>query len=364
MIASRILAVLVVLASAAWIVSGQLGHGQGRGAAGPGTSAPATPSQARPPFRVGVVTVRVQPHRPALVVSGRTEADRRARASARTNGVVERLLVRRGDRVAAGDVVAALSDEARDAAVARARAKLEQKRTELEARAELIRRGTLPTLNRFGLEAEVKAAEADLALAEAEFDRSRVRAPIAGIVSEVWVEVGQALQTADRIAEVVALDPMLAVIGVAERNLGIVTRGTPARVRLVDGRTAEGMVRYVSPTASETTRTYRVEIVVPNQDGLIPDGITAEVAILGQPLPAVSLPRVALTFAGDGRLGVRSVVEGRTVFRPVTILDDQTERVFVAGIPDGDRVIVQGQDFVGDGERVEAVDMPAQSAGR
>jgi multidrug efflux system membrane fusion protein len=206
------------------------------------------------------------------------------------------------------------------------------------------------------LEADLRAAEAALAVAQAEFERGQIRAPISGIVSSVPVETGVAVQANDVVAEIIALDPMLAVVEVAERQLAGVKIGDPAVVRLVTGATAEGNVRFVSPTASEGTRTYRVDIELDDATG-IPDGITAEVAFRLAPVEAVQIARSALTFSSEGTLSVRAVdAQGVVRTLPVEVVEDSRDAVWVAGIEDGTRVIVQGQDFVSDGQVVEPVE--------
>ena len=135
-----------------------------------------------------------------------------------------------------------------------------------------------------------------------------IRAPWAGVISDISVEVGKAAFSfagAD-LCKLVALDPMLAVVEVSERKLAGITVGQMAEVRLITGETARGKVRFVSKTASQTTRTYRIEIELPNADGAIPDGISADVAIPLAPVMASSVPRSALTFSSTGDLGVRS----------------------------------------------------------
>ena len=95
---------------------------------------------------------------------------------------------------------------------------------------------------------------------------------------------------------------------------------------------------------------------MPNPDGAIPDGITAEVAIPVAATPAARVPRSALTIASTGDIGVRTVGEDGTVaFNRVTIVEDEQSYMWVAGVRDGARVIVQGQDFVREGQTVEAV---------
>ena len=298
----------------------------------------------------------MQDHARRVVLSGRTEADNRARAVARTAGSIVELNVRRGDSVREGDVVAVLSDEAREAAVAEAEAMVAQRRTTLDARLALIEQGIIASNEREQLEADLSAAEAALARAQAEFDRGQVRAPISGVVSDVPVETGVALQPNDIVAEIVALDPMLAVVEVAERQLAGISIGDPASIRLVTGATAEGSVRFISPSASEGTRTYRVDVELDDAAG-IPDGITAEVAFRLAPAEAVQIARSALTFSSEGLLSVRAVdAEGVVHTLPVQIVEDSRDEVWVAGLEDGTRVIVQGQDFVSDGQTVEAVE--------
>lgn len=355
--ASRIVAVLIVLGSAGWIASGMLGQGAPKAMTAPRDPAPTSR------FKVAVAPVRVEPHARRIVLSGRTEADKRATAVARASGVIVDLRVKRGSAVRKGDVVAVLSDEARESMVAQARARFEQRQMELKARLKLIEQGNMAALQRPQLEAELKAAEAALAQAEAERQKGWVLAPIAGVVNEAPVEVGQALQPGATVAEVIALDPMLAVVEIAERQLAGVKVGERAKIRLVTGEAAEGAVRFVSRKASPQTRTYRVEINVDNPSGAIPDGVTCEVKLLLAPVPAALVARSALTFSSAGKLGVRIVSEdGVVAFAPVTVVEDGLDRLWLAGLADGARVIVQGQDFVKEGETVEAVSVGGAGA--
>jgi membrane fusion protein, multidrug efflux system len=353
--ASRLTAVGLVAAAGLWIASG---HFLPRETAESRAAIRAGEAEAKKPFRVAVAATNVVPHSRKLTISGRTEADKRVVVFARTGGILTELRVKRGTWVKKGEIMAVLSDEAREAQVAQAQATVTQKRTELEAKRQLILNGTLPRLQLVDLEAQLKGAEAALAGAEAERDRGVVRAPWSGIVHDVAVEVGQAaFSFAGReIATIVALDPMLAVVEVAERKLAGIKDGDTADVRLVTGESATGKIRFVAKTASQTTRTYRLEIELPNADLRIPDGITAEVSVPLSPVPATRVPRSALTFSSAGNLGVRTVDANDVVgFVPITVVEDEQSYMWVAGIADGSRVIVQGQDFVREGQKVEAV---------
>jgi multidrug efflux system membrane fusion protein len=362
--ASRITAVGLVAAAVLWIASGYLiPHETAESRAALRTAE----GEARKPFRVGTIEARTVPHSRKLLLSGRTEADRSVTTFARTGGVIQELKVRRGTRVKEGDVIAVLSDDAREAQVLQAKALLDQRRIELEAKRKLIQLNAIPRLELSNLEAQHKAAEAALAAAEAERDRSIIRAPFDGVITEVS-EVGtSAFAFAGKeVAKIVSLDPMLAVVEVSERQVANVKVGNMADVRLVSGETTRGRIRYVSKSAAQATRTYRVEVELKNPDYAIPDGITAEMSIPLVPTPATRVPRSALTFSAAGSLGVRTVDrESKVGFVPITIIEDEQSHMWVGGIPGGARVIVQGQDFVREGLVVEAVAVPAeQSASR
>jgi len=362
--ASRITAVGLVAAATLWIASGHLlprDSSEGQAAIRPAET------RAQPAFRVSVATANVEPHSPTLKLSGRTEADHKVAITARAGGVLTELRIRRGQHVGQGEVIAVLSDEAREAQVAQAQALVDQRKAELDAKRTLIEKGSLPRLDLVNLEAQYKAAQAALAIARAERDRGLVRAPWAGVITDVPAEVGGAAfsMAGKEIATLVALDPMLAVVEVSERKLAGIKVGESAEVRLITGQTVKGHVRYVAKSASATTRTYRVEVEMPNPDGGIPDGITTEVVFALKPVPAARLPRSALTISSAGDIGVRVVdATDRVAFVPVDIVEDLQGTMWLSGVKEGAQVIVRGQDFVREGQNVTPVNVSNEKAER
>lgn len=362
--ASRITAVGLVAGAVLWIASGHL---MPHDSANSEAAIRPAEAKAQPAFRVSVTDAKVVDHSPKLTLSGRTEADHKVSITARTGGVLTALNVKRGQHVEKGEVVAILSDEAREAQVAQAQALYDQRKAELEARRVLIDKGTLPKLDLVNLESQYKAAEAALASAKAERDRGVVRAPWTGVITDVPAEVGGAAfsMAGKEIATLVALDPMLAVAEVSERKLAGIKVGERAEVRLITGQTVPGRVRYVSKSATATTRTYRVEVEMDNADGKIPDGITSEVVLSLSPVPAAQIPRSALTISAAGDVGVRVVGEGdKVAFVPVHIVEDLQNTMWINGVKSDARVIVRGQDFVRDGQVVAAVAAEQESAQR
>ncbi len=356
-------AVALVLFAVLWIGSGILfPHHE--------TPAPTAAARAAQKFKVAVAETQATQYQPKLVLSGRTEADKKVAIVSRTSGVITDLRVRRGQVVRAGEVIALLTDEGRAAQLAQARALVLQRRAEFDARTKLIEQGNLPKLDANNIATLLRAAETALAQAEAEIERIRITAPWDGVVNQVTAEEGQHLMlmpgaNGNEVAQMISLNPIIAIVEVSERKLGGVRMGESAELRLVTGEVVKGKVRYISKSAAATTRTYRIDIEAPNPDNRIPDGITTEVAITLAAVKATKVPRSALTFSAQGKLGVRAVDgEGKVYFIPVELVDDEQHSMWVAGIETGTRVIVQGQDFVREGQIVEAVTGELQNAKR
>ena len=347
---AQIAAVAVLAAVGLWIGLGEFGTSASRP-----TPARAAETGSAVPKKVGVLRVAAEPYRRTLIVSGRTEANKTVAVSSRGPGIVEDLPIAKGATVPAGTVVARLADEGRSATLKQAEALFAQRRAEFEAASRLTETGAGPRLNLSAARAAVDGAAAALEAARVEVDKKTLTTPITGIVDQIPVERGQAIGDGRLVATVLSLDPIVIAGEVSERAVTRVTVGRPAEIRLVSGETVPARVSYVSRAAAERTRTYRIEVEAANRDNRIAAGLTAEISLPSDPIPAMRLPRSVLSLADDGAIGVRYVDSGdKVAFASVELLDDTPAGLWLGGIPDGARVIVAGQEFVKPGETVTA----------
>lgn len=360
---SIVLALLMAAAIGLWMSTGTVVVG-GQESAGSRTPPPAERiAAADTPFRVRVRTIDAVERPQTLLMRGRTEAEARVEVKAETSGRIAERPVRKGDEVAPGDLLCRLDPGARRAQLLQAEA--------LAAKAALEHKGATRLLDK-GFESETRVAAtkaaldaADAAVAEARLDleRTSITAPIAGIVEEPLAEIGETLSVGGVCAMLIDTDPMLVIGQVSERDIARLTVDRPAEVKLVTGETVEGRIRHVSRVADPDTRTFTVEIEIANPQRALRDGVTAEATI---PLPPVRAHRLSpgvLTLADDGRLGVRAVdEEGTVMFLPVTLLGQDGDGVWVAGLPERTTVIVVGQEYVVEGQRVEPVHAEAGAA--
>ncbi len=358
----KIAAVVVLVGFAAWMGTGKFSSvGSASTEAeqtSDGEAKPAAPAEAAPkaPRTVAVVVPPRVQHERAIHLSGQTQADKRAVLATRAAGIIEQLPVKQGDKVDAGQVILTLSAEDKPAMIDTAKQLVKQRQAELEAAQRLAKTGTLAKLSLDTAVSALAQAESQLKAAESDLERLTIVSPFAGIIDSVDVEVGSAVSQGAQIATLLSLDPVVVKGEVSERDLVYIKAGDKAEAQLVDGEKVTGTVRYISREATAATRTFRVEVAIPNPDDRIPAGMTAEITVRAAPADAVILPRSVVTLSANGDLGIRVAdKDNKIVFYPIDLMDDLTNGLVLGGVPRDARVVVAGQDLVTEGDVVNPV---------
>jgi multidrug efflux system membrane fusion protein len=142
-----------------------------------------------------------------------------------------------------------------------------------------------------------------------------------------------------------------------------VSVGGTATAVLVTGQEAKGRIRYLAPVAEEATRTFTVELEIPNPGGRLPAGVTAEMRIPGGDVQAYRVAPSLLTLDAAGDLGIKTVdATGQVAFHKVEIAHSEANGVWVTGLPETANIIVVGQGYVSAGQPVLAVDAQPETA--
>ena len=348
---SYIIAAGIAIAVTGWILSGQVG-----GCQAPDT-APA--AAAEPAVKLPQVRVRrlvAEERIGELVLFGRTEADRVVKVKEETAAAVAKLAVKKGGRVAKGDIIARLAMDDRRARLAEAEATVDQYRIAHEAALDLSKKAFLSRVSLAQAKAELEAAKAALERIRLDIAHTVIRAPFGGIVDDLPVEIGDYVKVAETVATLIDLDPIVVVGEVGERDVAQIKLGASAHVRLATGERLAGTVRYVSKMGSTTTRTFRIEVAIDNPAGAVAEGVTAELKLPTKRLRAHRLSPSVLTLSDEGVVGVKSVnADGTVAFRPVTMIADTPDGIWLGGLPDEVTVITVGQEYVRAGQRVRPV---------
>ncbi len=313
-------------------------------------------------FRVQVAKVSAQPRQAVLEIRGRTEEWARVVVKAETSArLVERPAVE-GAFTKPGDTLCVLDQGVRQARVLEAKALLAQAELDFSAATKLKTKGFTADNRVAALKASRDAAQARLDEAEQELDRTIIRSQVEGMIESPMAEVGALLDVGDTCATIVDADPMLAIGQVSERNIGDVKLGMPAKARLITGEIVDGKVRYISPSADPDTRTFRLELELPNSDGRIRGGVTALTMIPLPSKPAHKINSSTLTLDDDGQVGVRVVDDNNIVsFIPIKISGGDRDGLWITGLPETADVITVGHEYVIDGQKVEPVYVTAEA---
>lgn len=291
-----------------------------------------------------------------VVLRGRTDSARTVQLMAETSGSVVELYKAKGETVRKGDRIARLSLQDREARRLEAVALVKQREIEHNAAAKLAAKGYKSETAVAAAEALLDAARASLKRMQVEIDQLTIRAPFDGTISARHVQLGAFLGIGDPVVTIVDQDPILVVGNVSEREVGRIALGSKAWATLVDGRRVEGTIGFISPTADQATRTFRVDVRVPNPDGSIRDGVTAEISLPAGDAPAHLISPAILTLNSAGEVGVRMLdSKSKVHFRPVGILSEGSKGIWVTGLPASVHLIVVGQEYVEDGQTVEIV---------
>lgn len=347
---SYVWAGIVTIAIAGWLGSGMLTSDRTE----PAEDTAKAPAQSL--YRVQVREITAQPREASLLVRGRTEASRTVEVRARTTGIVEKVARREGDRVKAGDLLCQIDMTNRQARLAEARAKLASAKMELNAADKLAKQKFTAETTLAAKRAAYDAAQAAVEQMEWEIDYVAIKAPVDGTIAERPADEGSLLQVGGLCAKLLVLDPMLVVGSVSEREVGVLRTGMAGSATLVTGETAEGTLRFVAPSADQATRTFRIELEVPNPDRSLRDGVTSDIRIPLARTMAHKFSPALLGLNDAGQVGVRILDDANRVkFVPVRILGDDKEGVWVDGLPETARLITVGQDYVTENQVVDPV---------
>lgn len=343
----------LTIALVVWMLSGQL-------AGDPGQPVPAAAEKETPSAAAMTVQVREQTAEPVvreLILQGQTQPDRSVTVRAEIDGKVAELVAERGQRVEQGDVVLRLAPEDRPARLKQAQALLRQRESDYAALQKMEKKGFQAQSQVDQAISDLETARAELERIQLEIERTTVRAPFAGILNERQVEVGDYVASNTELFTIVDNDPMIVRGQLPQQAIGQVETGGEGKVKLITGEQAEGKIRYISATASPTTRTFPLELEIPNADGSIAAGISAEIRLPLETVATHFISPALLSLNAAGDLGVITVDDSNTVeFHPVSIVRAGADGIWVSGLPETARIITAGQGFVQAGEHVTVME--------
>lgn len=308
------------------------------------------------PTRVRVVQSQAQLKTRYASVRGKTQNKRTVKVRTEIQGRVVNRAVERGQSVAANQLLCGLSVDDRQAALVESQQRVNQARIDYDGAKQLRAKG-------YNSESAIAAAKANLATARAELKRrdlalrkTEIRAPFAGFVEDVHLEIGDYAQPGTACATLVDLNPMLLVGRVSERVVLNIEPGIEAIGELADRSVVRGPITFVGQQDDPATRTYAIEVELNNESGKLRSGMTTQIRIPVEEAFAHKISPALFSLDNEGGYGVRVVNnDDRVEFYSVTIVAEDEDGVWVSGLPNTSNIITVGQELVISGERVDPV---------
>jgi RND family efflux transporter MFP subunit len=312
-------------------------------------------------------------------ITGSIQPERRADLRAEISAIVLRVLKENGDTVRRGDLLVQLDDTAiRDSlasAEAASRAAVqafEQSGRQLERMKTLRTSGMTSTqaledaeIRRNSTQSELEAAKTRVVQARQQMQRTEVRAPFDGIVSDRKVSAGDTAQIGKELLKVIDPASMRFEALVSADHVGEVKAGQAVHFRVTGYGDQEfaGKVRRVNPAANPTTRQVEVLVDLVGEKQPTLAGLYAEGRLEIASRSSITIPATAVVRDGDTSSAFR--LKDNKLQKVTLAIVERDERsgdfVLSAGLVDGDQVIRHPSALLKDGQPVQAAG-PAKSS--
>jgi len=327
----------------------------------------ATPAESGEPPAVAVEVTRVARGDVASAWTGTATLvpERQTPAVAKLGGIVLEILVEEGDRVEAGEVLARLERDRYEFQARQTEAVLHKLENELERASELHRRDLISTDEYERIRFDTESQRATHGLAQLDLEHTEIRAPIAGVIAERMVRVGNLVTQNQPVFKIDDFDPLWAVLHVPERQLNLLAPDQPATLEVdaYPGERFAGEVLRISPVVDADTGTFRVTVSFSDGSGRLRPGLFGRVQVVHDRRANVPLIAQTALMREDGETAVFVAVPGadgagHTVERRTieTGYSGSEGVEILSGLSEGEAVVTAGKNSLRDGAAVKIIE--------
>jgi len=314
--------------------------------------------QERPPINAVTLTLQPAVIHDRINLPGSIEAWTTLSLLSKLNGTVEEILVREGQKVKKGDVLARIDSEDYRIAMERAKAAYDLAKAEYARDKAIYAKGVIPTAELDTNKTGMQTAKADYENAELQYSRCTVTAPMNGIVRKLDAKVGLQLAVGDPLAEILEIDRLKAVVGIPESDVTAV-RGLDTvdiSLQALKDRRITGKVHFLSSSPETVARIFRLELAIDNADGDILPGMFIRADVVKNTVAnAVVIPFYSVISRNNQQyvyIEKDSVVQKKNV--KLGIMEGWLVQV-TDGLAVGDSILVEGHRDVEDKQKVKVV---------
>ena len=354
--------ILAALGGGAAILLSQIGGTLIGAAGGGGPAGEATQQVARTPVRVTTPTFGTLER--TFEVSGYLESDQVITVTPKVQGTLEELLVDLGDRVTQGQKIAEIDDESYRLDLRRAEANFAAAESTFNRTKELYDSDATSRQNYDQARSQYDAAQVQLELARLQMRYTSVSAPVTGTVIQRHTAAGSVVGTQTPLVTVADLTDMVVQAKIPEQHF-LAFSSRPGRIQVdvdlpsLKDRRVTGRIRTVSPYVSPSSRNFDVVVDLTEPAPTLRPGMFVELSfVLDRREEVYALPFEALSDDGelwylrdDGTVAAERVELGFAGEERFVVSEEWAER----------RVVIEGQNFLTEGQQVTVLDGEGRS---
>ncbi len=313
---------------------------------------------------VNAVLLEVKPQsmEDAINLPGTVEPWTRLELMAKISGAIEAVKVKEGDLVKTGQVLALMEADDYRVAVDVARAAHTLAKADFERGRSMHETKVIPTASLESAAARLQTAAAELERAQLQLSRCTITAPMDGVVKRLDAKVGLYLGVGDPLGELLRIDRVKAVVGIPESDVDAVRRldQVGLTIRALDDRQVTGQKQYLASAPDTGAFLYRMELALDNPGHEILPGMFFRARVVKHRFDeALAVPLYSIISRGDEQYVF--VAEGETVRKQRVSLGviEGWQVQITEGLKPGDRVLLEGQREVEDGQKIKVVKVVA-----
>ncbi|HLS17031.1 MAG TPA: efflux RND transporter periplasmic adaptor subunit [Paenalcaligenes sp.] len=275
---------------------------------------------------------------------------------AEITGKVAEIDFKEGSAVEQGQLLLKIDDSLLRAEHDQAQANLQLKQSQYARARQLSQEGFISAQARDEVASELAVSQAQANLAQAQLEKTTIRAPFDGVLGFRLVSVGDYVAPGTDLVRIEAIDPLFVEFQIPEHYLPMVREGTPVTLRFdaLSGEFFPGQIDVIAPALDTQGRAVQLRARIPNPDARLRPGMFARVQVHLEQHEAIMIPESAIApSAGEQYIFV--LQPDQTVRRrSVKIGIRRGGWVEVSGIEPGQEVLITGLQKVRDGVKVQA----------
>ena len=302
------------------------------------------------PIRVKTEVVAASTGEGIQTYVGVVEESEATAVSFTTMGVVKRMLVKEGQSVSKGQLIAVLDDTQARNVLSGAEAQMTQANDALQRYGMLHENGSLPEVKWVEIQSKVAQAKSQLELAKKNLSDCRLVAPVSGVVGKRQVCAGETAMPSQAVVSILDINKVKVKVAIPETEISEIGSGTPSCIKVdaINQQFNGGLIEK-GVEADALTHTYDVRINVANTGHQLLPGMVASVtfspaSVVAEESNLLTLPVTSVQKKANGKLFVWVVDKDNKAHRTdVTIGRTMGNRIAITkGISAGQCVVTEG----------------------